>query len=57
MARSGAARLNGFNGMTRHAAADHPVVGGDIVLFPDVQLYYVMLGAAGRWSISACGCW
>ena len=55
--RIGTARLNGFNGMSGMPPLTIPWFGGDIVLFPDVQLYYLMLGAAGRWSISACGCW
>ncbi len=33
-----------FNGNEQHAPAHRPWPGGDIVLFPDVQLYYVVLG-------------
>jgi branched-chain amino acid transport system permease protein len=40
----GAARLNGFNGMSNMPPLTVPWLGGDIVLFPDVQLYYVVLG-------------
>lgn len=40
----GAARLNGFNGMSNMPPLTVPWPGGDIVLFPDVQLYYVVLG-------------
>jgi urea transport system permease protein len=39
----GSARLNGFNGMTGMPPLTIPWFGGDIVLFPDVQLYYVIL--------------
>jgi urea transport system permease protein len=41
--RVGAARLNGFNGMTGMPPLTIPWFGGDIVLFPDIQLYYVIL--------------
>lgn len=41
--RVGAARLNGFNGMGGMPSLTIPWFGGDIVLFPDVQLYYVTL--------------
>jgi branched-chain amino acid transport system permease protein len=41
--RIGEARLNGFNGMTGMPPLTIPWFGGDIVLFPDVQLYYVIL--------------
>jgi urea transport system permease protein len=41
--RVGSARLNGFNGMTGMPPLTIPWFGGDIVLFPDVQLYYVIL--------------
>jgi urea transport system permease protein len=41
----GAARLNGFNGMSGMPPLTLPWFGGEeIVLFPDVQLYYVVLG-------------
>ncbi len=40
----GSARLNGFNGMSNMPPLTIPWPGGDIVLFPDVQLYYVVLG-------------
>ena len=39
----GKARLNGFNGMSNMPPLTIPWPGGDIVLFPDVQLYYVVL--------------
>lgn len=42
--RIGSARLNGFNGMSNMPPLTLPWPGGDIVLFPDVQLYYVVLG-------------
>ncbi|WP_207482462.1 branched-chain amino acid ABC transporter permease [Arenibaculum pallidiluteum] len=41
--RIGAARLNGFNGMSGMPPLTVPWFGGDIVLFPDVALYYVLL--------------
>jgi urea transport system permease protein len=40
----GKARLNGFNGMSNMPPLTIPWPGGDIILFPDVQLYYVVLG-------------
>ncbi len=40
----GAARLNGFNGMSGMPPLTIPWPGGDIVLFADVGLYYVVLG-------------
>jgi len=40
----GKARLNGFNGMSNMPPLTIPWPGGDIVLYPDVQLYYVVLG-------------
>jgi len=42
--RIGSARLNGFNGMGSMPSLTIPWPGGDIVLFPDVALYYVTLG-------------
>ncbi|BAF89885.1 inner-membrane translocator [Azorhizobium caulinodans ORS 571] len=42
--RIGAARLNGFNGMSNMPQLTIPWPGGDVVLFPDVELYYVVLG-------------
>ena len=39
----GAARLNGFNGMNTMPPLTIPWFGGDIVLFADVGLYYVVL--------------
>jgi branched-chain amino acid transport system permease protein len=42
--RVGAARLNGFNGMSGMPALTIPWPGGDLVLFPDVEFYYLMLG-------------
>ncbi|MDX3926099.1 MAG: branched-chain amino acid ABC transporter permease [Shinella sp.] len=42
--RIGSARLNGFNGMGGMPSLTIPWFGGDIVLFPDVPLYYVTLG-------------
>jgi urea transport system permease protein len=42
--RVGEARLNGFNGMSGMPPLTIPWFGGDIVLYPDVQLYYVTLG-------------
>jgi ABC-type branched-subunit amino acid transport system permease subunit len=39
----GTARLNGFNGMGGMSPLTIPWPGGDIVLFPDVALYYVTL--------------
>jgi branched-chain amino acid transport system permease protein len=40
----GSARLNGFNGMSGMPAITIPWPGGDLVLFPDVEFYYLMLG-------------
>ena len=40
----GAARLNGYNGMNGMPPLTLPWPGGDLVLFPDVELYYVVLG-------------
>lgn len=40
----GAARLNGFNGMSGMPGLTIPWFGGDIELYPDVALYYVVLG-------------
>jgi len=39
----GAARLNGYNGMNNMPPLTLPWFGGDIVLFPDVALYYATL--------------
>ena len=39
----GTARLNGFNGMGGMSPLTIPFPGGDIVLFPDVGLYYLTL--------------
>jgi ABC-type branched-subunit amino acid transport system permease subunit len=39
----GAARLNGFNGMSGMPPLTIPWVGEDLVLFPDVPLYYIVL--------------
>ncbi|MCB1378657.1 MAG: ABC transporter permease [Alphaproteobacteria bacterium] len=39
----GAARLNGFNGMSGMPPLTIPYFGGDIQLYPDVALYYVIL--------------
>jgi branched-chain amino acid transport system permease protein len=39
----GVARLNGYNGMNGMPPLTLPWFGGDIVLFPDVELYYVVL--------------
>lgn len=41
--RVGSARLNGFNGMSGMPPLTIPWPGGDIVLYPDIQLYYVTL--------------
>jgi branched-chain amino acid transport system permease protein len=41
--RVGTARLNGFNGMSGMPPLTIPWFGGDLVLFPDVQLYYLVL--------------
>jgi branched-chain amino acid transport system permease protein len=40
----GSARLNGFNGMSGMPGLTIPWFGGDIELYPDVTLYYVVLG-------------
>lgn len=40
----GTARLNGFNGMSGMPPLTIPFFGGDIELYPDVTLYYVILG-------------
>ncbi len=40
----GTARLNGFNGMSGMPALTVPWVGGDLQLYPDVPLYYIVLG-------------
>jgi branched-chain amino acid transport system permease protein len=39
----GVARLNGYNGMNGMPPLTLPWFGGGIVLFPDVELYYVVL--------------
>lgn len=39
----GTVRLNGYNGMGGMPSLTIPWFGGDIVLFPDVQLYYFTL--------------
>ena len=39
----GDARLNGFNGMTGMPPLTIPWPGGDIVLWPDIPLYYLLL--------------
>ncbi|TFF20487.1 ABC transporter permease [Jiella endophytica] len=39
----GSARLNGFNGMGGMPSLTIPWPGGDIVLYPDVTLYYLTL--------------
>ncbi len=41
--RIGSARLNGFNGMSGMAPLTIPWPGGDIVLYADIPLYYVLL--------------
>lgn len=41
--RIGTARLNGYNGMGGMPSLTIPWFGGDIVLFPDIQLYYFTL--------------
>ncbi len=41
--RIGAARLNGFNGMSGMPPITIPWPGGDIVLFAGTQLYYLLL--------------
>ena len=40
----GSARLNGFNGMSGMPGLTIPWFGGDIELYPDVTLYYIVLG-------------
>lgn len=40
----GLARLNGFNGMSGMPGLTIPWFGGNIELYPDVALYYVVLG-------------
>jgi len=40
----GSARLNGFNGMSGMPPLTLPWFGGEIVLYPDVGLYYLVLG-------------
>jgi branched-chain amino acid transport system permease protein len=40
----GEARLNGFNGMSGMPGLTIPTFNGDIELYPDVALYYVVLG-------------
>ncbi|MBY0351890.1 MAG: ABC transporter permease [Tabrizicola sp.] len=40
----GKARLNGFNGMSGMPPLTIPWPGGDILLYADVALYYVLLG-------------
>jgi ABC-type branched-subunit amino acid transport system permease subunit len=42
--RIGAARLNGFNGMSGIPSLTIPWPGGDIMLFAGTELYYVLLG-------------
>ncbi len=42
--RVGSARLNGFNGMSGMPPLTIPWPGEDIVLVPDITLYYVVLG-------------
>jgi urea transport system permease protein len=39
----GAARLNGYNGMSGMPALTIPWPGGDLALFPDIEFYYLML--------------
>jgi urea transport system permease protein len=39
----GAARLNGFNGMSGMPALTIPWFGGSLELYPDIPLYYVVL--------------
>lgn len=40
----GAARLNGFNGMSGMPPLTIPWLGGDVLLYADIALYYVLLG-------------
>jgi branched-chain amino acid transport system permease protein len=42
--RIGDARLNGFNGMSGMPPLTIPWFGGDVVLYPGVELYYALLG-------------
>lgn len=42
--RVGRARLNGFNGMSGMPPLTIPWPGDDVVLLPDIPLYYVVLG-------------
>jgi branched-chain amino acid transport system permease protein len=42
--RVGDARLNGFNGMSGMPPLTLPWPGGDIVLYPGIGFYYLMLG-------------
>ena len=42
--RVGSARLNGFNGMSGMPPLTIPWFGGEISLYPDIALYYVVLG-------------
>ena len=42
--RIGAARLNGFNGMSAMPPLTIPWINGNIVLFADIGLYYFVLG-------------
>jgi branched-chain amino acid transport system permease protein len=42
--RVGEARLNGFNGMSGMPPLTLPWFGGDLVLYPDIPLYYLTLG-------------
>ncbi|MCB1500274.1 MAG: ABC transporter permease [Bauldia sp.] len=42
--RVGSARLNGFNGMSGMPPLTIPWFGESIVLYPDIELYYVTLG-------------
>lgn len=41
--RVGAARLNGFNGMSGMPPLTLPWFGSDIVLYPDILLYYLVM--------------
>jgi branched-chain amino acid transport system permease protein len=42
--RVGSARLNGFNGMSGMPPLTVPWFGGDVVLYPDPPLFWVLLG-------------
>lgn len=42
--RIGSARLNGFNGMSGMPPLTIPWPGGDLLLYPGLGLYYVLLG-------------